>query len=176
MFDFKDLDENTRKYMLIEVDQAIKASQLNFSKRFNDTGTKLYPQLLRDAVTSGTGTTLAVALQQHGCFNTHEKRGAVTRKIPENAAITFAEGEFNAFYMRGVCHRAIQDGHMVQVYRAKDSEVHRKDSELIEGKLEDPKRVLLIIRNSLDGSQRGPGMPAGSNSGLSIKLTATPIS
>lgn len=175
MFNFENLDDRTRQYMLLEVDQAIKASQLNFSKRFNETGLKLYPQLLRQAATNGTEATLAAALQQHQCFNTHEKRGAVTRQVPENAATTFAEGEFNAFYMRGVCHRAIQDGYMVQVYRAKKSDVHRRGSELIEGNLENPTRVLLIIRNSLDGSQRGPGMPAGSNSGLSIRLTSNRI-
>ncbi|SDY83224.1 hypothetical protein [Hymenobacter psychrophilus] len=175
MFNFEHLDNITRQYMLIEVEQAIKASQLNFSKRFNGTGLELYPGLLREAVTNGTEATLAAALQQHQCFNTHEKRGAETRQVPENAATTFAEGEFNAFYMRGVCHRALQEGCMVQVYRAKASDMHRKGSELIEGNLENPQRVLLIIRNSLDGSQRGLGMPAGSNSGLSIRLTSTRI-
>jgi hypothetical protein len=175
MFNFESLDETTRQYMLIEVDQAIRASQLHFSRRFNEQGVLQYPQLLRDAVTGGDEKTLAAALQQHQCFATHEKQGAITRKVPENAAITFAEGEFNAFYMRGVCHRAIREGHMVEVYRAKASDVPRNASQLIEGQQHDPNRVLLLFKNSPDGSQRGAGMPAGSNSGLSLRLTTMPI-
>jgi hypothetical protein len=175
MFNFENLDETTRQYMLIEVDQAIKASQLHFSRRFNEQGVLQYPQLLRVAVASGNEETLAAALQRYHCFATHENQGAVTRKVPENAAITFAEGEFNAFYMRGVCHRAIREGHMVEVYRAKASDVPRKASQLIEGQQHNPSRVLLLFKNSPDGSQRGVGMPAGSNSGLSLRLTTIAI-
>ncbi|RSK44676.1 hypothetical protein [Hymenobacter perfusus] len=175
MFHFQNLDEKTRQYMLIEVEQATKTSQLHSSKRFNDTGRAEYPKLLREAVANGNEQTLAAALQQHNCFLTHEKQGAVTRKVPENAHLTFAEGEFNAFYMRGICHRAIGEGHMVEVYRAKEAVAPRTASKLIEGNLEDPHRVLLLLKNSLDGSQRGNGMPAGSNSGLSLRLTTNPI-
>jgi hypothetical protein len=175
MFNFENLDEVTRQYMLIEVDQAVKTSQLNFSKRFTDIGIERYPMLLREAATRGTEASLASALERNMCFHTHEKQGAVTRKVPENAALTFAESEFNAFYMRGVCHRAIREGYMVEVYRAKESTIPRQVSKLIEGNLEDPYRVLLLFKNSPDGSQRGSGMPAGSNSGLSIRLTSTPI-
>lgn len=161
--------------MLIEVDTAIKESRLYFSKRLNEHGRKLYPQLLHEAVASGTEETLAAALKQHNCFNATEKQGAVTRRVPENAHTTFAEGEFNAFYMRGICHRAIGEGHMVEVYRAKQSVEPRNTSKLIEGNQEDPHRVLLLLRNSTDGSQRGPSLPAGSNSGLSLRLTSVPI-
>ena len=175
MFNFENLDATTRQYMLIEVDQAIKTSQLHFSRRFNEQGVARYPQLLCAAVTTGNEETLADALQQQHCFDTHEKQGAVTRKVPENAATTFAEGEFNAFYMRGVCHRAIREGCLVEVYRAKATDVPRKTSQLIEGQKHDPNRVLLLFKNSPDGSQRGAGMPAGSNSGLSLRLTTIPI-
>lgn len=175
MFNFENLDETTRQYMLIEVEQAIKTSQLNFSQRFSEQGVAHYPQLLRAAVLNGTAETLAAALEQQQCFATHEKRGAVTRRVPANAAITFAEGEFNAFYMRGVCHRAIREGCLVEVYRGKETEVPRTVSQLIEGQQHDPARALLLIKNSLNGSQRGEGMPTGANSGLSLRLTTIPI-
>jgi hypothetical protein len=175
MFAFLNLDDKTRQYMLIEVDAAIKESRLNFSKRFNATGIAKYPQLLREALAIGTEESLDVALKQQGCFNATEKQGAVTRRVPENAATTFAEGEFNAFYMRGICHRAIGEGHMVEVYRAKESSAPRKASSLIGGNQADPHRVLLLLKNSADGSQRGPKIPAGSNSGLSLRLTSSPI-
>lgn len=175
MFNFENLDQKTRQYMLIEVEEAIKNSQLNYSKRFNGQGIERYPQLLLEAVRNGNEQTLAAALKQQDCFNSHEKHGAITRKVPDNAQLTFAEGEFNNFYMRGVCHRAFGEGHMVEIYRAKAASTPRSASKLIEGNLEDPRRVLLLIKNSLDGSKRGSGMPAGSNSGLSVRLTAVPV-
>lgn len=175
MFHFDNLDQITRRYMLLEVDQAIQTSQLHFSRRFNEAGTAQYPQLLRDAVSSGSEATLTAALQLQQCFRMEEKQGAVTRKVPDNAAASFAEGEFNAFYMRGVCHRAIQEGVMVEVYRARASRAPREASQLIEGHMEDPHRVLLLLKNSPDGIHRGPSMPAGTNSGLSIRLTAVAL-
>jgi hypothetical protein len=175
MFHFDNLDPVTRQYMLLEVDQAIQTSQLHVSKRFTEAGTARYPQLLRDAISSGTVENLTAALRQHQCFHLTEKQGAITRKVPDNAAASFAEGEFNAFYMRGVCHRAIREGVMVEVYRARASIVPREVSQLIEGHLEDPYRVLLLLKNSPDGSHRGSGMPAGTNSGLSLRLTSVSI-
>lgn len=161
--------------MLIEAQEAIKTSQLNYSKRFTKQGIERYPHLLLEAIQSGNEQTLAAALKQQECFNSHEKHGAVVRKVPENAELTFAEGEFNNFYMRGVCHRAFGEGHMVGIYRAKAASSPRTGSTLIEGNLEDPRRVLLLIKNSLDGSKRGSGMPAGANSGLSVRLTTVPV-
>lgn len=161
--------------MLLEVEAAIKASQLYTSKRFTEEGSARYPELLREAVTNGNEETLATALQQHNCFQMHEKHGVGTRKVPATAPLTFAEGEFNAFYMRGICHRAIGEGCAVEVYRAKPSVVQRRSSKLIEGNLENPQRLLLYLKNSIDGSQRGNQLPAGSNSGLTLRLTNKPI-
>lgn len=175
MFQFDNLDQKTRDYMLLEVEVAIKTSQLYTSMRFTEEGKALYPKLLRQAVIDGNEETLATALQQHNCFQTHEKHGIVLRKVPANAPLIFAEGEFNAFYMRGICHRAIGEGNAVEVYRAKSSMVPRRSSKLIEGNLEDPRRLLLYLKNSIDGSQRGSQLPAGSNSGLTLRLTNKPL-
>lgn len=170
MFIFENLDQKTRQYMLIEAEEAIRTSQLNYSKRFNEQGIKRYPQLLLEAIQSGNEQTLAAALKQQECFNSHEKHGTIVRKVPENAELTFAVGEFNAFYMRGVCHRAIQEGCQVEVYRAKEVTTLRASSKLIKGQRHDPRRALLLIRHSPSGQHRGQNMPAGSNSGLSIRL------
>ena len=175
MFNFENLDQKTRQYMLLEAQEAIRTSQLNYSKRFTKQGIERYPQLLLEAIQNGNEQTLAAALKQQECFNSHEKQGAVTLKVPDNAQLIFAEGEFNNFYMRGVCHRAFGEGLMVEIYRAKAVATPRSASKLIEGNLEDPRRVLLLIKNSLDGSKRGGGMPAGSNSGLSVRLTTVPV-
>jgi hypothetical protein len=170
MFRFENLDDITRHYMLMEVEQAIKTSQLHTSRRFTAQGGKQYPNLLREAVRMGNEDSLTTALEQHQCFAEQEPYGAGTRRVPAKAARTFAEGEFNAFYMRGVCHRAIQDGCQVEVYRAKEVTSARPSSVLIEGQQHDPKRALLLLRHSPSGQHRGPGIPAGSNSGLSLRL------
>lgn len=53
MFRFESLDVLTCRHMLIiKVEQAIKTSQLNISRRFTVLGCERYPQLLRTATTS----------------------------------------------------------------------------------------------------------------------------
>jgi hypothetical protein len=168
MFRFENLDETTRRYMLIEVEQAIKTSQLHLSQRFTVQGRERYPDLLRESVRTGNEDSLTAELQH--CFAEREPYGVATRRVPATAARTFAEGEFNAFYMRGVCHRAIQEGCQVEVYRAKEGRTVRLASKLIEGQRHEPKRVLLLFQHSPSGQHRGSGVPAGSNSGLSLRL------
>lgn len=170
MFRFENLDETTRRYMLIEVEQAIKTSQLHLSQRFTTQGRERYPDLLREAVRTGNEDSLAAALHKQQCFAEREAYGERTRRVSANAARTFAEGEFNAFYMRGVCHRAIQEGSQVEVYRAKEGATVRPASKLVEGQRHEPNLALLLFRHSPSGRHRGPGIPAGSNSGLSLRL------
>jgi hypothetical protein len=170
MFRFENLDETTRRYMLLEAEQAIKGSQLHLSQRFTEQGREQYPDLLCEAMRNGDEVSLTAALEEQRCFAEREPYGAGARRVPTNTARTFAEGEFNAFYMRGICHRAIQEGGLVEVYRAKNVAVSRPSSTLIEGQRHDPKRALLLLRHSPSGQHRGPSVPAGSNSGLSLRL------
>ena len=170
MFHFENLDITTRRYMLTEAEQAIKTSQLHLSRRLTERGQELYPALLLEAIQTGDATSLAAALEQEQCFAEREPYGTTTRRVPAGAARTFAESEFNAFYMRGVCHRAIQEGEQVEVYRAIDRLTKRPSSHFIEGQRHDPKRVLLLFRHSPSGIHRGPGLPAGYNTGLSLRL------
>jgi hypothetical protein len=170
MFHFENLDDTTRRYMLIEVDQAIQSSQIHLSQRFTAHGRQLYPGLLREAVQAGDETSLALALQQQNCFAAQEPYGTGIRRVPASAARTFAEGQFNAFYMRGVCHRAIQVGSQVVVYRAKEVNAVRPSSPYREGQYLDPHQVLQLLRHSPSGRHRGPDVPAGFNSGLSLRL------
>lgn len=53
------------------------------------------------------------------CFAEQEFYSAGTCRVPASATRTFAKGQFNAFCMRGVCHRAIKAVSQVVVYRAK---------------------------------------------------------
>ncbi len=170
MFRFENLDDTTRRYMLIEVEQAIKTSQLHLSQRFSAKGQEGYPDLLREAVRTGNEVSLTAALQQQQCFMEREPYGSGTRRVPTNAARTFAEGQFNAFYMRGICHQAIQAGAQVEVYRAQEAIVVRPISTYQEGQRLDPQQTLMLLRHSPSGRHRGPVVPAGFNSGLSLRL------
>lgn len=170
MFRFENLDEVTRRYMLIEVEEAVKASQLHMSQRFTTLGREQYPALLREAVRTGNEDSLTTAILKEQLLVEREPYGTGTRRVPTNAARTFAEGQFNSFYMRGVCHRAIQAGNKVEVYRAKEVIKEHPASTYQEGQQLNPQQVLRLLRHSPSGRDRGPLVPAGFNSGLSLRL------
>jgi hypothetical protein len=170
MFRFENLDEVTRRYMLIEVEEAIKTSQLYLSQRLTTLGREQYPALLREAVRTGNENSLTTAILQEQLLVEREPYGTSTRRVPASAARTLAEGQFNAFYMRGVCHRALQAGDEVEVYRAKEVITTHPTSKYQEGQRLDPQQVLRLLRHSPSGRDRGPVVPAGFNSGLSLRL------
>ena len=81
-----------------------------------------------------------------------------------------AEGEFNRFYVRGLCRRAIEDDiHGLIVYRAKAVAVPRPGSEEKIGTSVDPTAILADLRVAI-GVEPALGMPPGPNSGLTVKL------
>lgn len=172
-FEFKNLDEVTRKLMLDEVNLDIVSKQLYLSKRFNDTGEKLYPKILTKALTSGDEQSLADDLKQYNCFKSHEERktktGVTQVKVPETANTTFAESEFNRFYIRALCLRAIEAKQLLTVYRARSSDNPRPESEMMIGSKVDPNKLLDDLRRNI-GFETTLGLPAGPNSGLTINL------
>lgn len=173
-FRFENLDNETRELMVSEIESDISNGQLYFSKRFNDNGHKLYPQLLLSAVNSGDEESLGIALKQNNCFAGTEarngKNGITYAKIPETANQTLAESEFNRFYLRGLALRAIVSGQSLIIYRARNSDNPRPQSEMMIGKQISADKLLNDLRNSI-GVDTALGLPAGPNSGLSVKLT-----
>jgi hypothetical protein len=87
-----------------------------------------------------------------------------------NAHEMLAEGEFNRFYIRAICLRAIEDGvPEVIVYRAKPVEHARAESEQKIGKGVAPEALLRDLR-AHPGIDTALGLPQGPNSGLSVYL------
>lgn len=171
--DLVDLD-TVRGEMLAEVDDDMAASELYLSPRLSPTGRAQYPGLLRTAIESGTDGSLALALQGPGLINDTEQRrtksGYTTAKVPVTAPTTLAEGEFNRFYIRGVCRSAIADGSMtVTVYRARASATPRSESVALEGTTLDARALLDDLRTH-SGVDTVLGLPPGPNSGLSVRL------
>jgi len=124
-FDFEDLDDVTREFMLQEIERARDANELYFSKRFNQAGNEAWPDLLLEAAEEHDEHWLAYQLEsQHlmkGFEGSRTPSGGYTIKfVPHNASETMAEGQFNRFYILGVCRRAINEGQdEVEIYRAK---------------------------------------------------------
>jgi hypothetical protein len=174
--DLKNLDERTRRFMLEEVERDIVAGKLFLSDRLTDSGKKDYPDLLREAIQGGGDEgTLAKNLRGQGRLKLTEdkisKKGRpYVSKVPENAAETLAEGEFNRFYARGLCRRAIEDGiGNLVVYRAKEVDNPRPDSASKIDQQISASKLLEDLRINI-GVDPALGLPSGPNSGLSVRL------
>jgi hypothetical protein len=172
---FVDLDAMTRKYMQDEVELDVRESKLYPSRRLSPQGATEYPDLLRAAVTSGDDGTLASSLRKPGILNLMEERkkptgGFTSAKVPVNAAEILAEGEFNRFYARGLCLRAVAEGiDKVVVYRGKEVLNPRPESEALLGKHFPVEELLQDLRQHI-GTDTALGLPAGPNSGLSVRF------
>lgn len=80
-----------------------------------------------------------------------------------------AEGEFNRYYIRALCLRAIEEGKKLKVYRAKEVGNPRSESAVKIGQEVDSQLLLADLRKNI-GIDTCFGLPAGPNSGLSVRL------
>ncbi len=175
---FENLDQTTRHYMFEEAEQDIQAGTLYVSARLTLLGRQEYPNLLVQAVTEHDDAWLSTELRRNGHMAQHEKRkrpktgGFSQVKVPVTAADTLSEGEFNRYYVRGLCRRAIdEDIAHVEVYRGKSVTNPRPQSELMLGHRISPKELLEDLRQSA-GVEPALGLPPGPNSGLTVRLAA----
>ena len=117
---YKSLDNLTRQKMLEEFNLDIKTNNLYLSKRFTDQGGIYYEHTMPNHIQNGNDDSLAEDLRTHNSFLTHEDRKTVKGiskvKVPETAPQTFSEGEFNRFYLRGLCLRAIAEKNKIIIY------------------------------------------------------------
>lgn len=172
-FNFQNLDSSTRQLMSAEIKYDTDRGQLYFSKRFNEVGHACYHDVLQEAITNGDEETFGISLKAKGCFKSHEERktksGTTMAKVPETANVTLAESEFNRFYIRALCLRAIETGQQLLIYRARYSENPRAESEMLVNQTIEPQRLLADLRNNI-GVDTALGLPPGPNSGLTVKL------
>lgn len=170
---YKNLDPDTRRLMLEEVELDVAHGTVYVSRRLTPSGTTQWAGLLRQAIRAGSDDTLAASLA--GLMNDVEEArsprgGTTTRRVPVTAPETLAEGEFNRYYARAVCRRAMELGvaHVV-VYRAKAVARARPESEMRVGSAVPTLRLLDDLRANI-GVDTALGIPAGPNSGLSVSL------
>jgi hypothetical protein len=174
---YADLDDVTRQQMLTELDSELEADTLYISNYLSTVGRERYPELLREAIENGNDDSLAAALMESGIFDSHHQRrnprgGFIRAKVPHTANATLAEGEFNRFYLRGLCLRAIAEGITeIEIYRARSSSQPRPESQAMIGRRLDAGELLADLRanNFVDTALR---LPPGPNSGLSGRISS----
>ena len=176
--DLRNLDDVTRAAMLTEVEHDIATGAVYISSRLSPQGINDYPDLLRDAVQTGNDETLATSLSSNGRLLTHEtarhpKGGPdIVKKVPVTAPQTMAEGEFNRYYARGICVRALAEvgpQARVTIYRARESLRPRSDSVALIGTTPSAAVLLEDLRTHI-GIDTALHLPPGPNSGLSVHL------
>lgn len=179
-FCFHDLDETTRSYMVQEVERDSTDGTLYLSPRLTERGRRDWPELLLAAVRDGDDSSLAERLWGTAWLKEVEYRrsrsrrgwGWVEARVPFTAASTLAEGEFNRFYIRGLCLRAIEAGIAeVVVYRAKSVENPRPESRSLVGRRLAAAAMLEDLRTHCGEEEPGLRVPGGPNSGLSVHLS-----
>lgn len=170
-FFFKKLDARTRSLMAEEIASAQKSGQLYFSSRFTQVGIDAWPTWLLSAASEFDEHWLAFQIEAANAMKHLETRakpkgGYTVAHVPDTAAETLADGQFNRFYIAAICRRAIEDGHSsVQIYRAKQSENPRAESVALEGTERNAASLLADVRNK-DMSLKCDLLKP--NSGLSI--------
>lgn len=171
---YESLDTEVRQYMIREVEHDIMNALLYISPRLTEMGAEAWPQILLEACEQHDDNWIAGMLRTRNLLRTHEERrtpkgGITLAKVPNTAADTLAEGEFNRFYARGLCaHILGSGGTEVQAYRGKEVENPRLESQAMIGRLLSAQAVLNDLRSSM-GVEPALGLPPGPNSGLSIR-------
>jgi len=170
--DYQNLDDETRKLMLEELEITINDEKVYYSNYLSDTGKDDWLELLKEACTNGTDDTLAAELSKNGrllAYTTKKKpKGGFTQaEVPYTANVTLAEGQFNRLYIRAICRRAPASGHSdVRIYRAAERAQERPTSVALVGTNTDAASLLERLRDALDFKS---GFPEP-NTGLSVTL------
>jgi len=169
----ENLDDRTRKFMLDELELDVANGTLYISPRLNQSGEMEYEKLLRKSIECGDDSSLTDDLRTKMKLTEQRQKpkgGITVAKVPVTAADTLAEGEFNRFYARGLCRRAIADGvQAVEVYRTKQVTNPRTESQAMIGKKIEARALLEDLRTH-PGVEPALGLPPGPNSGLSVRL------
>ena len=173
MFNFENLDNTTRAAMLEAIEEAERSNNIYYSARFNEDGNRQWLPLLKQAAQEYNEHWLAYQLEASGLMKgfegAHKPTGGYTIKhVPHTASETMAEGQFNRFYILGLCKRARAEGvsHLI-IYRAKERSEHRPESQSLIGTslpIEEIESQLKEIKASFNSQLVKP------NSGISVKL------
>ena len=173
--EYEQLDHETRRLMLDELELDVRENQVYRSQRLVRDREAHWLALLRAAFISENDDWLAHQIGAQKMLEEHELRrtpkGDVTiARVPMSAEQTLAEGEFNRSYVRALCRRGEETpGTVLEIDRAKEVAQPRPESALREGH-EVSASVLLLDLRTGTRVDVALGVPAGPNSGLSVRM------
>jgi hypothetical protein len=172
-FNYENLDAITRQHMVKELNRDIASGAVYLSTRLTPEGRIQYPTLLRVAIETFDATWLARQLRDYlrAIESRDLKSGEQSAaRVPYNADETVAENEFNRYYIRGLCARAIDEGiDQVEVYRGKQVAHPHPESHTKIGQMISAQALLEDLRRSI-GTDTALGIPSGPLSGLTVRL------
>jgi hypothetical protein len=159
--------------------QELQLGGHHLSPRLTPEGVVAWPALLAEAVNDGHDDDwLADELIRRGLVRPAEtyERGERLHARTVNQAHTarqLAEGEFNRYYLRGLCLRALNEGiPFLIVYRGKDVDNPRPESQAKVGARVPAGALLETLRRNdfVSVEDAVGGVPGGPNSGLTCRL------
>ena len=178
MYNFEELDEETRKWMLVEFLNEENSGNPYRSPRLSPLGLDIFPKEMEKAIKMGDEESLKNALLNPDYWKPKEPytRGGEEywRKINhEKAAEFLAYSDFNTWYIKGFSRRLMEDGEeYCQVYRAGFSEEPRGECLVHEDqiyKVEDIYNGHRIRYWPKPGKKGVLSIPVGTNCHHSIK-------
>lgn len=173
MFNYINLDSETRRFMIEAIEEAEATNNIYKSTRFNSKGNIQWIPLLKEAANNHNEHWLAYQLEANALMRDYENAqtpsgGYTTKHVPHTAAETMAEGQFNRFYILGLCKRAKNEGiPELEIYRAKQSSDPRAESQALIGtklSIDEIENHLKVTADSFRSQLVKP------NSGLSVKI------
>jgi hypothetical protein len=171
---YDNLDATVRVLMVRELERDQANGSLYISPRLTAAGAEAWLQILREAFEQHDDVWIAATLRSRGFISTTEQRrkpkgGFTTAQVPHTAPDTLAEGEFNRFYARGLCAQVVASGGTeVEVYRGKEVQNPRPESQAMVGRSLPAQQLLQDLRSS-QGVEPALGLPPGPNSGLTVR-------
>lgn len=178
-FFFENLDLKTRECMIREIDLDLSMGVLFMSPRLRPGSESLYVSCLRAAARTHNETWMAEQIRMNRLLRHEEERttpvrGIVTLRVPLTAPDSLAAAEFNRFYARAICARAIEAGiPNVEIYRAKVVPQLLPESESIVGKRVAAEPLLRQLRKA-PGLESALGLSGGPQSGFTVRLIPRP--
>lgn len=192
MFNLVNLEE-VRNEMVSEIQADIESDSLYKSPRLTQQGIDKFTVALLEAAKSKTPEQFAKSIgredfkgydsvrpkgygkQRHKQLNSRERqprphgKGMRQQRIPKNAGQLLCQSEFNKYYMRAVCVKAISQGQaFVTVYRARPLRKPTLSSTAAIGKSINALELLECLRTG--ANTKSLGLPSHPNSGISVKL------
>ena len=165
------LDQDIRSLMKNELELDIENNNIYLSPRLTPEGQSKYTDLLFTAFEDGDDFTLMQDIRKYlkQTETRQTKNGISQVKVPVTASVTLAEGEFNRYYIRALCRKVLESGGSLEVYRAKQVNNARSESQRKIGQLVEPNQLLEDLRED-PRIDTVLGLPNGPNSGLSVKI------